>query len=62
MKTRISSIIAKIIKENPREAERYRGGDMKLLGFFVGQVMKATKGKADPAVVNQTLRKSLEKE
>ena len=33
---------------------------MKLLGFFVGQVMKATRGKADPAVVNETLRKSLE--
>ena len=57
----ISSIISKIIEENPKEVERYRNGDTKLLGFFVGQAMKATKGKADPAVVNQTLRKSLEK-
>ncbi len=57
----ISSIIEKIIKENPEEVERYKAGDTKLLGFFVGQVMKATKGKADPAVVNQTLRRSLEK-
>ena len=56
----ISSIIEKIIKENPKEIERYKAGDTKLLGFFVGQVMKATKGKADPAVVNQTLRRSLE--
>jgi aspartyl-tRNA(Asn)/glutamyl-tRNA(Gln) amidotransferase subunit B len=56
----ISSIIEKIIKENPKEVERYKAGDTKLLGFFVGQVMKATKGKANPAVVNQTLRKSLE--
>ena len=56
----ISSVISKIIQENPKEVERYKAGDTKLLGFFVGQVMKATKGKADPAVVNQTLRKSLE--
>ena len=56
----ISSIIEKIIKENSKEVERYKAGDTKLLGFFVGQVMKATKGKADPAVVNQTLRRSLE--
>ncbi len=55
----ISSIIAKIIEGNPKEVERYRNGDTKLLGFFVGQVMKATKGKADPAVVNQTLREFL---
>ncbi len=56
----ISSIIEKIIKENPKEVQRYKAGDTKLLGFFVGQAMKATKGKADPAVVNQTLRRSLE--
>ena len=57
----ISSVIDKLIEENPKEVERYRGGDTKLLGFFVGQVMKATRGKADPAVVNQMLRNSLEK-
>ncbi|MYH39536.1 MAG: Asp-tRNA(Asn)/Glu-tRNA(Gln) amidotransferase GatCAB subunit B, partial [Candidatus Dadabacteria bacterium] len=55
----ISSIISKIIEENPKEVERYRNGDTKLLSFFIGQVMKATRGKADPAVVNQTLRNSL---
>ena len=56
----ISSIISELIEENPKEVERYRNGDTKLLGFFVGQVMKATRGKADPAVVNQMLRDSLE--
>ena len=56
----ISSIISKLIEENPKEVERYRNGDTKLLSFFVGQVMKATRGKADPAVVNQMLRNSLE--
>ena len=56
----ISSIISKLLEENPKEVERYRGGDTKLLGFFVGQVMKATRGKADPAIVNGMLRKSLE--
>ena len=55
----ISSIISKLIEENPKEVERYRNGDTKLLSFFVGQVMKATRGKADPAVVNQMLRNSL---
>ena len=56
----IESLIKEIIEGNPREAERYRGGDSKLLAFFVGQVMKATKGKADPAVVNRKLKGFLE--
>lgn len=58
----ISSVISKIIEENPKEVERYRNGDTKLLSFFVGQVMKATRGKADPVIVNGMLRNSLEKE
>ena len=56
----IESLIKEIIERNPREVERYRGGDSKLLAFFVGQVMKATKGKADPAVVNRKLKGFLE--
>ena len=56
----IESLIKEIIERNPREVERYRGGDSKLLAFFVGQVMKATKGKADPAVVNRKLKSFLE--
>jgi aspartyl-tRNA(Asn)/glutamyl-tRNA(Gln) amidotransferase subunit B len=45
-----------------REAEKvadYRGGKDKLFGFFVGQVMKATAGKANPALVNEVLRRRL---
>ncbi|MEF2808698.1 MAG: hypothetical protein U0N16_09780, partial [Desulfovibrio sp.] len=39
--------------------ESYKGGKKKLMGFFVGQVMRATKGKANPAVVNDLLKKKL---
>ncbi|MGD9309420.1 MAG: hypothetical protein PVG51_09795, partial [Desulfosarcina sp.] len=39
---------------------RYRNGQKKLIGFFVGQVMKKTRGKANPKVVNEILRKKLE--
>jgi aspartyl-tRNA(Asn)/glutamyl-tRNA(Gln) amidotransferase subunit B len=52
-------IIEDIISKNPKEVERYRSGEEKLFGFFVGQVMKATKGKANPNVVNDLLKKRL---
>lgn len=55
----LEAIIAKVIKDNPAESERYRGGDTKLQGFFVGQVMKASHGKANPQMVNDILRKLL---
>ena len=58
----IETIIKGIIEENPLEVERYRDGDSKLLAFFVGQIMKASKGKADPAIVNRKLKGFLEKE
>jgi aspartyl-tRNA(Asn)/glutamyl-tRNA(Gln) amidotransferase subunit B len=48
-----------VIAANPDEAERFKGGDQKLMGFFVGQIMKATKGKANPKLVNELLRKKL---
>jgi len=41
------------------EVEKYRGGNTKVLGFFVGQVMKETGGKANPKVVNTLLKKKL---
>jgi aspartyl-tRNA(Asn)/glutamyl-tRNA(Gln) amidotransferase subunit B len=47
------------IAKNPKEAARYRAGEEKLLGFFAGQVMKATKGKANPKLLNEILRKKL---
>ena len=45
---------------NPRQVEQYREGKPKLLGFFVGQVMKATRGKANPKLVNEILKDRLE--
>ena len=55
----IDPIVDKILADYPDEVERYRGGQKKLMGFFVGQVMKATKGKANPKVVNEILGKKL---
>jgi aspartyl-tRNA(Asn)/glutamyl-tRNA(Gln) amidotransferase subunit B len=48
-----------VIAKHPKEVERFKAGDQKLLGFFVGQVMKATKGKANPQMVNELLKKKL---
>jgi aspartyl-tRNA(Asn)/glutamyl-tRNA(Gln) amidotransferase subunit B len=53
------AVIENIIKDNPNEAERFRGGEAKLMGFFVGQVMKATKGQANPGIVNKLIKEKL---
>lgn len=58
----IEGIITRILKDNPVEVERYKAGEEKLLGFFVGQVMKATKGKANPKVANEILKKYLDED
>ncbi|GBD39111.1 Aspartyl/glutamyl-tRNA(Asn/Gln) amidotransferase subunit B [bacterium HR37] len=55
----IERIVSQVIENNPNEVARYRAGQEKLLGFFVGEVMKATKGKANPRLVNEILRKRL---
>ncbi|MEE9165670.1 MAG: Asp-tRNA(Asn)/Glu-tRNA(Gln) amidotransferase subunit GatB [Nitrospinota bacterium] len=55
----ILRIIQDILNKNQAEVEAYRNGKTKLLGFFVGQVMKATRGKANPALVNKLLKKNL---
>ncbi len=55
----IEAIIDEVIANNPSQVEQYRGGKAQLLGYFVGQVMKASKGKANPAQVNQILRQKL---
>jgi aspartyl-tRNA(Asn)/glutamyl-tRNA(Gln) amidotransferase subunit B len=55
----LEMIIAEVIKANPGQAADYKSGKDKLFGFFVGQVMKASKGKANPEVVNQLLKKKL---
>ena len=55
----IEQIIADVIKANPGQAADYKSGKEKLFGFFVGQVMKATGGKANPALVNRVLKRRL---
>nr|WP_318835979.1 Asp-tRNA(Asn)/Glu-tRNA(Gln) amidotransferase subunit GatB [Desulfuromonas versatilis] len=56
----IEQIIDEILAANPGQVEEYRGGKEKVFGFFVGQVMKASKGKANPAAVNELLKKKLQ--
>ena len=53
-------VIDEIIKANPGQLAEYRSGKDKLFGFFVGQVMKESKGKANPAKVNELLKKKLQ--
>jgi len=55
----IEGAVERVLSASPGEVEKYRAGNRKLIGFFVGQVMKETKGKANPAVVNALLRKKL---
>ena len=55
----IESLIDEIIANNPAQVEQYRGGKEQVFGFFVGQVMKASQGKANPAQVNQMLKEKL---
>ena len=55
----IEGYVDEVIAENPAEVERFKGGDKKLTGFFVGQVMKKSKGKANPGLVNQLLARKL---
>jgi aspartyl-tRNA(Asn)/glutamyl-tRNA(Gln) amidotransferase subunit B len=52
----LASVVDQLIADNPAEFERFRGGDQKVMGFFVGQAMKATQGKADGKVVTALLR------
>jgi aspartyl-tRNA(Asn)/glutamyl-tRNA(Gln) amidotransferase subunit B len=55
----IEKVIAQVIAANPSQVEQYRAGKDKVFGFFVGHVMKATHGKANPALVNALLKKLL---
>jgi aspartyl-tRNA(Asn)/glutamyl-tRNA(Gln) amidotransferase subunit B len=55
----IEKVIDEVIAKNPKQLEQYRAGKEALFGFFVGQVMKATGGKANPAQVNELLKKKL---
>ena len=55
----VEAVIREVIAANPQQLEQYRSGKDKLFGYFVGQVMKATRGKANPALVNELLKKLL---
>jgi aspartyl-tRNA(Asn)/glutamyl-tRNA(Gln) amidotransferase subunit B len=56
----IEQAIAEVIAANPKELEKYKAGKTNVVGFFVGQVMKKTAGKANPAAVNELLKKALD--
>jgi len=55
----IEAIVAQVIADNPGQVEQFKAGNEKLIGWFVGQVMKASQGKANPALVNQILKRKL---
>ena len=57
----IEKVIDEVIAENPKMVEQYLDGKDKLLGFFVGQAMKLTKGKANPKILNDILKQKLNK-
>ena len=55
----IEAVVDEVIANNPEQVQQFRDGKDKVLGFFVGQVMKATQGKANPGQVNQLLKSKL---
>lgn len=55
----LEALVDEVLAENPAEVERFKGGEKKLTGFFVGQVMKKSRGKANPGLVNQLLAKKI---
>ncbi|MFH2129975.1 MAG: Asp-tRNA(Asn)/Glu-tRNA(Gln) amidotransferase GatCAB subunit B, partial [bacterium] len=57
----LTGICETILADNPTQVEQFREGKEKVMGFFVGQVMKLTKGKANPQMVNEILRELLKK-
>lgn len=56
----LAAWVDEVLAANPAEVARYRGGETKLMGFFVGQVMKRSKGKADPKGVQPVLQEKLQ--
>jgi aspartyl-tRNA(Asn)/glutamyl-tRNA(Gln) amidotransferase subunit B len=55
----LQKIVDDVIAANPKQVEQYRGGKTAVIGFLVGQVMKASRGQADPAAVNELLKSTL---
>ena len=58
-RSELEPLVDRILAGSPDQVASYKGGKQGLLGYFVGQVMKETQGKADPKVVNQLLRDKL---
>ncbi len=58
--SQLEALVEEIMQENPGQVEDYRGGKSKLFGFFVGQLMKKTQGRADPQVTNDLLKQKLD--
>jgi aspartyl-tRNA(Asn)/glutamyl-tRNA(Gln) amidotransferase subunit B len=56
----VTQAVAEVLQNHPKEVEAYKNGKEKLFGFFVGQVMKATQGKANPQLVNDILKRYLQ--
>ena len=56
----LEKIIDEVIAANPKQVEQYRGGKTTVIGFLVGQVMKASRGQANPAAVNELLKSKLQ--
>ena len=56
----LDAYVLKVIEGNPSEIERYKAGDKQLIGFFMGQLMKVSGGKADPKKANSILRNTLD--
>ena len=56
----VTSLVDQILADHPKQVGAYRSGKTKLFGFFVGQIMKASKGRANPSVVNQILKSRLD--
>ena len=56
----LKQVIQEVMADNPKSVEDYLGGQKKAMGFLVGQVMKATKGQANPGLVNKLLQEALE--
>ena len=55
----LEKIVDEVIAANPKQVEQYKGGKTAVIGFLVGQVMKASRGQANPGVVNELLRSKL---
>ncbi|MEW5818937.1 MAG: Asp-tRNA(Asn)/Glu-tRNA(Gln) amidotransferase subunit GatB [Cyanobacteriota bacterium] len=56
----LEQLVKQVLTDNPQQVEKYKAGKTGLIGFFVGQIMKTTKGKAEPKLVNDLLKKELD--